>query len=117
MDAVVDETVISLDIPATILDLAGLLRSPKYQGVSLTPFMHGESPNDWRTDFYCEHHSGNAKLPRWFGVRDNRYTYANYYKDGVELLYDREVDPTELVNVAGRPRVQPTPSSDFVKER
>jgi arylsulfatase A-like enzyme len=101
---VIEETVTSLDLPATILDLAGVSVPPKYQGVSLAPFVAGKTPHDWRTDFYCEHHSGNAKLPRWFGVRDDRYTYANYYKDGVELLYDRDVDPTELINVAGNPK-------------
>ncbi|TWU02210.1 sulfatase-like hydrolase/transferase [Stieleria varia] len=105
---VIDDAVTSLDIPATILDLAGVPVPPKYQGVSLKPFIDGESPKNWRTDFYCEHHSGNAKLPRWFGVRDDRYTYANYYKDGVELLYDREVDPTEFVNVAGDPEYSDT---------
>ncbi len=105
---IIDETVTSLDIPATLLDLAGVSVPPKYQGVSLKPFINGESPKDWRTDFYCEHHSGNAKLPRWFGVRDNRYTYANYYMDGVELLYDREVDPTELDNVAEAPEYSDT---------
>lgn len=105
---VFDETVISLDIPATILELAGVSVPPKYQGVPLTAFIDGESPDDWRTDFYCEHHSGNAKLPRWFGVRDDRYTYANYYKNGVELLYDRETDPTELVNVAKAPEYSDT---------
>ena len=100
---VIDETVISLDIPATILDLVDVPVPAKYQGAALTPFVRGETPKDWRTDYYCEHHSGGTKLPRWFGVRDNRYTYANYYKDGIELLYDREVDPTELVNLAGDP--------------
>ena len=36
-------------------------------------------------------------------MRDNRYTYANYYEDGEELLYDRIADPTELVNLADNP--------------
>ena len=100
---VINQTVINLDIPATIVDLVGLPVPAKYQGVPLTLFLRGETPKDWRTDYYCEHHSENAKLPRWFGVRDNRYTYANYYEDDAELLYDREVDPTELVNVADDP--------------
>jgi arylsulfatase A-like enzyme len=110
---VIDETVISLDIPATILDLVNLPVPEKYQGAALTPFVHGKTPKDWRTDYYCEHHSGSAKLPRWFGVRDNRYTYANYYEDGVELLYDRRADPTELVNVADDPKFK----MDFEKLR
>ena len=103
---VLDETAISLDIPATILDLAGLPVPEKYQGFSLTPLVDGKTPEDWRTDFYCEHHSNPAKIATWFGVRDNRYTYANYYEDGVELLYDRQRDPTELTNVAGDPEYQ-----------
>ncbi len=102
---VIDETVISLDIPATILDLAGVNVPDKYQGVSLTPFIDGKQPENWRTDFFCEHHSGrHGQIAHWFGVRDNRYTYANYYDDDAQLLYDRETDPTELVDVAGDPK-------------
>jgi len=33
---------------------------------------------------------------------------ANYYNSGIELLYDREVDPTELINVAGDPEYSDT---------
>ncbi len=98
---VLDETVTNLDIPATILDLTGVKVPEKYQGVSLTPFLNGETPKSWRTDFYCEHHSGKpGQIAHWFGVRDNRYTYANYYDDNAELLYDRVADPTELINLA-----------------
>ncbi len=103
---VLAETATSLDIPATLLDLAGVPVPAKYQGRSLTPLLAGQSRGDWRTDFYCEHHGDHAKIATWFGVRDNRYTYANYYEDGVELLYDRNVDPTELTNVAGDPEYQ-----------
>ncbi len=97
------ETAISLDIPATILDLAGVMVPEKYQGASLTPFLNGETPANWRTDFFCEHHANPKQIATWFGVRDNRYTYANYYDDGAELLYDRIADPTELVNLADNP--------------
>ncbi len=101
---VLDETVISLDIPATILDLAGVTVPNKYQGSSLTPFLDGQTPQNWRTEFFCEHHSGrHGQIAHWFGVRDNRYTYANYYDDDAELLYDRIADPTELVNLADNP--------------
>jgi arylsulfatase A-like enzyme len=100
---VLDQTVTSLDIPATILDLAGVSVPNKYQGMSLTPLLAGERPADWRTDFYVEHHADPAQIATWYGVRDNRYTYANYYENNTELLYDRERDPTELTNVAGDP--------------
>lgn len=100
---VLKETAISLDIPATILDLAAVPVPPKYQGATLTPLLAGGHPKDWRTDFYVEHHSNPKQIATWFGVRDNRYTYANYYQNGTELLYDRERDPTELTNVAADP--------------
>ncbi len=100
---VLTETTTSLDIPATILDLAHVPVPAKYQGVPLTPLLAGKVPEHWRTDFYVEHHANPKQIATWFGVRDNRYTYANYYADGAELLYDRNVDPTELVDVAGDP--------------
>lgn len=100
---VLKEMATSLDIPATILDFATVPVPSKYQGAALTPLMGGEHPKDWRTDFYVEHHANPAQIATWFGVRDDRYTYANYYQNGVELLYDRERDPTELTNVATDP--------------
>jgi len=103
---VLKETATSLDIPATILDFAGVPVPKKYQGATLTPLLDGQMPKDWRTDFYCEHHGDAAKIATWIGVRDNRYTYANYYDNKAELLYDRERDPTELTNVANDPEYQ-----------
>jgi arylsulfatase A-like enzyme len=103
---VLKETATSLDIPATILDLARVPVPKKYQGAPLTPLLAGQTPKAWRTDFYCEHHADPAKIATWFGVRDNRYTYANYYENKAEVLYDRERDPTELTNVANDPEYQ-----------
>ncbi len=100
---VLKETTVSLDIPSTILDLAAIPIPEKYQGSSLTPLLTGAPPKNWRTDFFVEHHSNPGNIATWFGVRDNRYTYANYYENGTELLYDRERDPTELTNVAADP--------------
>ena len=100
---VLQETVLNLDIPATILDLANIPVPAKYQGASLTPLLAGAPPKNWRTDFYVEHHANPAQIATWFGVRDSRYTYANYYQNSAELLYDRGRDPTELTNVATDP--------------
>ena len=97
---VLPETAVSLDLPATILDLAAVPVPAKYQGNTLVPLLAGAHPKNWRTDFYVEHHADPAQIATWFGIRDNRYTYANYYQNGTELLYDRERDPTELTNVA-----------------
>ncbi|MCX6856074.1 MAG: sulfatase-like hydrolase/transferase [Verrucomicrobia bacterium] len=110
---VLKETAVSLDIPATILDLAAVPIPAKYQGFSLTPWLAGTAPKNWRTDFFVEHHSNPSNIATWFGVRDDRYTYANYYLNGAELLYDRERDPTELTNVAADPAY----AADFARLR
>lgn len=39
----------------------------------------------------------------WRGIRDQRYTYALWKKDGKEYLYDHENDPGELTNLAKDP--------------
>ena len=33
---------------------------------------------DWRTDFFCEHLMLHEDIPRWEGVRGERYAYARY---------------------------------------
>jgi arylsulfatase A-like enzyme len=96
-----DPWVSSLDIPATILNLANIPVPEKYQGMSLCPWLEGRTPSHWRKEIYSEHYSGGANLPHWYGVRNDRYTYAHYFEQNVELLYDRQKDPTELTDVAG----------------
>lgn len=104
---VVDEFANLLDIPSTIVDMVGLSVPEKYQGLSLRPLLDDEIPDNWRDEIYGEHYSGgSAKLPHWYGVRNDRYTYANYFSDRVELLYDRNIDPNEFTDVAGDPEYQ-----------
>ena len=100
---VVPDMAMSIDISATILDAAGISIPAKYQGRPLQPLLAGNLPSDWRTDVYCEHHMRNASIPKWYGVRGSRYTYANYFEEGVEVLYDLEKDPTQFTDLAGNP--------------
>ena len=97
---------LNLDLPPTFLNLAGLPVPGKYQGKSLTPLFHGETPSDWRGEFFCEHHSSNPRIPEWLGIRGKRYTYARYVKESpaVEILHDLEQDPDQLKNIAHDPR-------------
>ena len=103
-DRVVDPMAISLDITATILDVCGVDVPSKYQGRSLVSVLDGKTPRNWRKDYYCEHHMDNASIPKWYGVRGQRYTYANYYEENAELLYDLKTDPTQLKDLAGEPK-------------
>jgi arylsulfatase A-like enzyme len=103
---VVDPMALNLDITSTILDVCGVDIPSKYQGRSLVPILNRSIPNRWREDVYCEHHAGNASIPKWYGVRGQRYTYANYYEYNTELLYDLETDPTQLTDLAQDPEYQ-----------
>jgi arylsulfatase A-like enzyme len=119
---VVAEMAMGIDISATILEAAGVAVPKKYQGRPLQPLLIGAVPPDWRTDVYCEHHMRHPAIPKWYGVRGARYTYANYYEEGVELLYDLEKDPTQFNDLAGNAEYagvlkrMRTRSEEFVKQ-
>lgn len=97
---VLDSMALNIDIPATILDLAEVAVPERYQGRSLMPWLTGNTPEQWRTDFFCEHRMKHEKIPTWEGIRDQRYVYARY--DGqdppYEFLHDLEKDPYQLQN-------------------
>jgi arylsulfatase A-like enzyme len=103
---VIEPMALNVDIAATIVGLAGLPQPAGYQGRSLMPLVRGETPGDWRTDFFCEHLMDHRAIPKWEGVRGRRYVYARYFEhptDG-EFLHDLEVDPDELKNFVGDPQ-------------
>ena len=102
---VVEPLVLNVDIPPMILGLAGVDVPSHYQGRDLAPLLHGEVPDDWRTDFFCEHRFNHPRIPKWEGVRDRRWVYARYYEQvpPFEFLHDLDADPQELRNIADDP--------------
>lgn len=99
---VVDAIALNVDIPATFLDAAGIAQPATYQGRSLLPMTRGDTPHDWRKDFLCQHTMNEPGIPKWVGVRGERYMYARYYEQSpaYEFLHDLKADPTEFVNLA-----------------
>ena len=97
---------LNLDIPATILDYAGVKIPTGYQGRSLMMLMGGGGWRGWRTDTFCEHLMHNADIPKWEGVRGQRYVYARYFdqKPVHEYLHDLKTDPDQLENLAADPK-------------
>jgi len=97
-----EEMALNVDIPATILALAGVEMPVQYQGNSLVPLLEGQDDPAWRNDFFCEHLMEHQKIPKWEGVRGQRYVYARYFEQepAFEFLHDLRVDPDELVNLA-----------------
>ncbi|MDZ7690874.1 MAG: DUF4976 domain-containing protein [Balneolaceae bacterium] len=65
-------------------------------------------PDDWRTEFFYEHHSFPDRIPRSEGVRTERYKYLRYLDSEplFEELYDLREDPDESENLAGDPQYQ-----------
>ncbi len=109
---VLSPMVTNVDLPATILELAGVTVPEKYQGKSLVPFMKGNTPEYWRKDFYAEFNSSHPRLPAWRGVQSESYSYARYHKKNpvAEFLYDLKADPDQLNNLVVDPK-----SADLLK--
>jgi len=93
--------VLNTDIAPTILGYACLKAPGQYQGQSLRPIMDGGKPRGWRRDTFCEHLMENATIPKWEGVRSQRYVYARYFeqKPMYEYLHDLKEDPDQLKNL------------------
>lgn len=103
--AVREEMALNIDIPATMLQLAGVKIPAHYQGRSLCRLLQGKHVSGWRNDFFCEHLLDNPDIPKWEGIRGKRYVYARYFEQEpvYEFLHDLEADPDELVNLAADP--------------
>ena len=103
-----EEMALNIDIPATMLEMAGIDIPSHYQGSSLAPLLQGKNAPDWRNDFFCEHLMDNKAIPKWEGVRTQRYKYACYFEQDptFEFLHDLKKDPTELTNLASDPNCQ-----------
>jgi len=99
---------LNIDIPATILDLAGISSPPIYQGRSLLAILDNKNSPSWRNSFFCEHRIEHEKIPKFVGVRGQRYVYANYYDQDppYEYLHDLQNDPDQLKNLVNNPGYQ-----------
>jgi arylsulfatase A-like enzyme len=95
---------LELDIPSTILDMAGVAIPPQFQGRSLAPLFRNEE-TAWRKDWLYEYYEypGDHSVPKNRGVRTERYKYIEYYEqDPMEYeFYDLASDPQEIHNLYG----------------
>jgi len=101
---------LNIDLAPTILDLAGLPRDERMDGVSLKPLLQKEGGDiDWRSSFVYEAPDSQlGSLPLW-AVRTERWKYiSTLMSDGspFEELYDLQQDPDEMTNLAAQPSVK-----------
>ena len=100
----VEDMVLNIDVPATILDAAGVTVPDVYQGTSLLGYAYGKAPASGRRSFLCEHLWELDEIPSSEGIRTERWKYLRYrFIPGWEELYDLASDPEEAVNLAGNP--------------
>lgn len=100
--------VLNIDLPETILDLAGIDIPRSMQGRSLLPLLNGEL-QDWREDIFIEHSftfPPSVVIPPHEGLRTVSHKYIHYLEQDYEELYDLQLDPFETSNLATEPAHQ-----------
>ncbi|MCF6312208.1 MAG: sulfatase-like hydrolase/transferase [Verrucomicrobiales bacterium] len=94
--------VANIDVPVTLLDLAGAEIPDSMQGRSLVELTQKKGvPADWRSDLWIEHLMMLDSIRKHEGVRTEQFKYSRYFeaKPVLEELYDLENDPMETRNL------------------
>jgi arylsulfatase A-like enzyme len=98
-----DRIVLNIDLAPTIAELAGVVPPRTPNGMSLGPVL-ANIATTWRSDFLNEHWDGsipdNALVK---AVVDGTTWKPVEYVMGETELYNLDLDPFELDNVAGDP--------------
>ena len=98
----------NIDYAPTFLDMAGAPIPAEVQGRSMLPLFGGKRPGDWRDAVYYHYYMDGAyNLPRFEGVRTDRYKLISYYFPRQEWeLFDLKEDPQEMRSVYGDPEYE-----------
>ena len=96
---------LNIDIAPTLLDYAAAPAPALMQGHSLRPFVENAKVNNWRHEWFYEHHFGPQIIPPSEGVRTENWKYIRYVaaEPVVEELYDLKSDPQEEHNLVADP--------------
>ena len=98
-----EEMALNIDIPSTILGMAGLDSPKSYQGRSLAPVVSGTVKSLDRDTVLLEHLWEFEHIPPSEGVRTSEWKYLRYINDkSYEELYNLAKDPKEIKNLAGK---------------
>ncbi len=96
------------DIMPTLLGMAGLGDKipAEVEGMDLSPVLRGETGKEPQGAFMqgLGHTYQWRDGYEWRSIRDKRFTYAKYLRDGKEILFDRKEDALCMTNVAEAPK-------------
>jgi len=100
----VSDMVLNIDVPKTILDLAGVPAPEPYQGLSLVPYINQKKPEKVREAILFEHLWNLPQIPSSEGIRTEEWKYFRYrFINAPEELYNLKNDPMEKINLAQDP--------------
>jgi len=95
----------NVDVPATILDMAGVKAPAQWQGKSLYPLVKGSTKSLKRDTILIEHLWEFVNILPSEGVRTKDWKYLRYVNDkSIEELYFLKTDPQEINNLAADPK-------------
>jgi arylsulfatase A-like enzyme len=100
----VDTLFSHIDMPATLLGLAGLPVPEKMQGADLSRVALGQTtagPAAVLLQIFVPYRPDQITTP-WRGLITDRYTYARY-ENAPWVLFDNQRDPAQMTNLAADP--------------
>ena len=101
---VVDTLFSHVDMPPTLLALAGLAVPGEMQGADLSAVALGRTasgPDAVLLQIFVPYEQDQIQAP-WRGIVTDRYTYARH-EGRPWVLFDNRADPWQMTNLAGRP--------------
>ncbi|MBI3849386.1 MAG: sulfatase [Verrucomicrobia bacterium] len=100
-----DRMILNVDFAPTFLEYAGVTIPPDIQGRSITPWLRGEKPRDWRTSMYYRyyHYPQDHRVQPHYGVRTERYKLIYFNNINEWELFDLAKDPHEMNSVYADP--------------
>ncbi|MEI6143701.1 MAG: sulfatase/phosphatase domain-containing protein, partial [Mariniphaga sp.] len=97
----INDMALNIDVPATIMNLAGVNQPKSWHGKSLLPIVQGNLKTLGRDTILIEHLWEFKDIPPSEGVRTAEWKYFRYVNDKMtEELYNLATDPLEKDNLA-----------------